>query len=71
MTWEKLKMELLRVRFDEQVRSEQRRTVRTAIESEASGALKPSAAAATLWHNDGPVATTRRQSSRSTRGRYT
>jgi Swt1-like HEPN/Protein of unknown function (DUF499) len=38
---DKLKMELLRVRFDEQVRSEKRKTTGTAIESEATGNLKP------------------------------
>jgi predicted AAA+ superfamily ATPase len=38
---EKIKMELLRVRFDEQVRSEKRKTTGTAIESEATGNLKP------------------------------
>ena len=38
---EKIKMELLRVRFDEQVRSEKRRTAGTAIESVATGNLKP------------------------------
>ena len=38
---EKIKMELLRVRFDEQVRSEKRRSSGTAIESQATGSLKP------------------------------
>ena len=38
---EKMKMELLRVRFDEQVRSEKRKTAGTAIESQATGNLKP------------------------------
>ena len=38
---EKLKMELLRVRFDEQMRSEKRRSAGTAIESQVTGALKP------------------------------
>ena len=38
---EKLKMELLRVRFDEQVRSEKRKTAGTAIETAATGNLKP------------------------------
>jgi len=38
---EKMKMELLRVRFDEQVRSEKRRSAGTAIESQATGSLKP------------------------------
>ena len=38
---EKMKMELLRVRFDEQVRSEKRKTAGTAIESQAAGDLKP------------------------------
>ena len=38
---EKIKMELLRVRFDEQVRSEKRKTAGTAIESQASAGLKP------------------------------
>src|SRR5579885_2643612 len=38
---EKLKMELLRVRFDEQVRSEKRKSAGTAIESQVTGALKP------------------------------
>jgi predicted AAA+ superfamily ATPase len=37
---DKMKMELLRVRFDEQARSE-RRKVGTAIESQATGTLKP------------------------------
>jgi len=34
-------MELLRVRFDEQVRSEKRKSAGTAIESQVTGALKP------------------------------
>ncbi|MDX2031516.1 MAG: Swt1 family HEPN domain-containing protein [Blastocatellia bacterium] len=38
---EKMKMELLRVRFDEQARSERRKTAGTAIESQATGSLKP------------------------------
>src|ERR1700730_3707246 len=38
---EKIKMELLRVRFDEQARSEKRKTVGGAIESLATGNLKP------------------------------
>jgi predicted AAA+ superfamily ATPase len=38
---DKIKMDLLRVRFDEQVRSEKRKTAGTAIESEATGNLKP------------------------------
>jgi len=38
---EKIKMELLRVRFDEQVRSEKRKSAGIAIESQASGNLKP------------------------------
>ena len=38
---EKMKMELLRVRFDEQVRSEKRRSAGTAIESQATGNLAP------------------------------
>jgi predicted AAA+ superfamily ATPase len=38
---ERMKMELLRVRFDEQVRSERRRGAGTAIESATTGALKP------------------------------
>jgi predicted AAA+ superfamily ATPase len=38
---DKLKMELLRVRFDEQARGEKRKTAGTAIESEVTGALKP------------------------------
>jgi predicted AAA+ superfamily ATPase len=38
---EKAKMELLRLRFDEQVRGERRRTAGTAIESSVSGNLKP------------------------------
>jgi hypothetical protein len=38
---EKMKMELLRVRFDEQARSEKRKSAGTAIESAATGALKP------------------------------
>jgi predicted AAA+ superfamily ATPase len=38
---EKLKMELLRIRFDEQVRSEKRRSAGTAIESQPSSGLKP------------------------------
>jgi predicted AAA+ superfamily ATPase len=38
---EKLKMELLRVRFDEQVRSEKRRTAGAPIESQPAGNLKP------------------------------
>jgi hypothetical protein len=38
---EKIKMELLRVRFDEQVRSEKRKSAGTAIESQTTGNLKP------------------------------
>jgi hypothetical protein len=38
---EKAKMELLRLRFDEQVRSEKRKSVGTAIESAAAASLKP------------------------------
>jgi predicted AAA+ superfamily ATPase len=38
---EKMKMELLRLRFDEQVRSEKRRSAGSAIESAATGNLKP------------------------------
>ncbi|MBU0466040.1 MAG: DUF499 domain-containing protein [Proteobacteria bacterium] len=38
---EKMKMELLRLRFDEQVRSEKRKTSGTAVESAATGNLKP------------------------------
>ena len=38
---EKTKMELLRLRFDEQVRSERRKSAGTAIESQIAGNLKP------------------------------
>src|ERR1017187_10281259 len=38
---EKMKMELLRLRFDEQVRTEKRKSAGTAIESPAAGNLKP------------------------------
>ncbi|MGH7740950.1 MAG: Swt1 family HEPN domain-containing protein [Candidatus Eiseniibacteriota bacterium] len=38
---EKMKMEVLRLRFDEQARSEKRRTASTAIESATSNNLKP------------------------------
>ncbi len=38
---EKMKMELLRLRFDEQVRSEKRKSAGTAIESQVTGGLKP------------------------------
>jgi predicted AAA+ superfamily ATPase len=38
---EKMKMELLRLRFDEQVRHEKRKSAGTAIESQATGQLKP------------------------------
>jgi len=38
---DKLKMELLRVRFDEQMRTEKRKSAGTAIESQATGNLKP------------------------------
>jgi len=38
---ERTKMELLRLRFDEQVRSEKRKSAGTAIESAAAAALKP------------------------------
>lgn len=38
---EKMKMELLRVRFDEQVRGEKRKSAGTAIESQVTGSLKP------------------------------
>jgi predicted AAA+ superfamily ATPase len=38
---EKMKLELLRLRFDEQVRSEKRKSAGTAIESQTTGGLKP------------------------------
>jgi predicted AAA+ superfamily ATPase len=38
---EKMKLELLRLRFDEQVRGEKRKTAGTAIESTVTGSLKP------------------------------
>ena len=38
---EKMKMELLRLRFDEQVRGEKRKSAGTAIESAATGSIKP------------------------------
>jgi predicted AAA+ superfamily ATPase len=38
---EKIKMELLRVRFDEQMRTEKRKSAGTTIESQATGTLKP------------------------------
>jgi predicted AAA+ superfamily ATPase len=38
---EQMKMELLRVRFDEQARGERRKSAGTAIESQAAAALKP------------------------------
>jgi len=38
---EKMKMELLRLRFDEQVRHEQRKSAATAIESASAANLKP------------------------------
>ena len=38
---EKMKLELLRVRFDEQVRTEKRKTSGTAVESQATVGLKP------------------------------
>lgn len=38
---EKMKMELLRVRFDEQARTEKRKTVGGAIESQVTGSLRP------------------------------
>lgn len=38
---EKMKMELLRVRFDEQVRSEKRRSAGTAIDMQAQAGIKP------------------------------
>jgi predicted AAA+ superfamily ATPase len=38
---EKMKMELLRLRFDEQVRTEKRKSAGTAIETAAAGHLKP------------------------------
>ncbi len=38
---EKTKMELLRLRFDEQVRTEKRKSAGTAIESAAAASLKP------------------------------
>ena len=37
----RMKMELLRLRFDEQVRSEKRRSAGSAVESAAAGGLKP------------------------------
>ena len=38
---ERIKMELLRVRFDEQARNEKRKAAGTAIESQATGTIKP------------------------------
>ncbi len=40
-TIEKMKVELLRVRFDEQLRNEKRRSAGTAIESKVTGTLQP------------------------------
>jgi predicted AAA+ superfamily ATPase len=55
---DKLKMELLRLRFDEQVRSEKRKTTGTAIESTVTGQLKPWREVVTPHHD---VATGRYQ----------
>ena len=38
---EKMKQELLRLRFDEQVRAEKRKAAGTAVETQAAGSLKP------------------------------
>jgi hypothetical protein len=65
---EKMKTELLRVRFDEQVRGEKRKSAGEAIETQATGALKP-------WrevvspHPDVRAGATSRPSSRPTSGR--
>jgi hypothetical protein len=67
---EKMKMELLRLRFDEQVRGERRRVGGSLIEAAATGALKPWREVVTpqrMW----PAAVTSRRSSRPTSGRYT
>ena len=40
-TIEKMKVELLRVRFDEQLRTEKRRSAGTAVESQVTGTLQP------------------------------
>jgi predicted AAA+ superfamily ATPase len=40
-TIEKMKMELLRVKYDEEVRTEKRKSAGTAIESQVTGSLKP------------------------------
>ena len=48
---ERMKMELLRLRFDEQVRSERRKTTGAAIESAVTGGLKPWREVVTL-HKD-------------------
>jgi predicted AAA+ superfamily ATPase len=40
-TIEKIKMELLRVRFDEQLRTEKRKSAGTAVESRVTGTLEP------------------------------
>ncbi len=52
---ERIKIELLRVRFDEQARNEKRKAAGTAIESQATGTIKPgarSSALTTTWRAD-------------------
>lgn len=66
----KMRIELRRLVFDEQMRTEKRRSAGTAIESQATGTLKP-------WrevvnpHQDVPAAATSRPSSPPTSGRCT
>jgi len=67
---ERMKQELLRVKFDEQARTERRKTAGTLIETQATGGLKP-------WrqvihpHRTWPRASTSRPSSPRTFGRCT
>jgi len=67
---EKMKMELLRLRFDEQVRGEKRKIAGTAIESAASTNLKPWREVVTP-HKEWPAATTSKWSSLPIFGRCT
>jgi hypothetical protein len=67
---EKMKMELLRVRFDEQVRTEKRKSAGTAIESQATGVLKAWREVITP-HKDVGAGATSRPSSRLTCGKCT
>ena len=68
---ERLKMELLRVRFDEQARGERRRQAGTAVGSAVATSLKPWREIVTPHKDVARAGATSKPSSQPTSGRYT